>query len=256
MIGGLAYPPYPGGGLRRGKRGGSGGDATSGIVAPTTSAEFTALGETAFDHTFGCQDASGNLAATLGTPALASQGAGAALYQQPVAGWSRKSVGSTADGDVRSWRYVTLEGPNPTLGSVLWAGYLQFLALPAANRMVLAGAGSSPNLLVNLLTTGALRLSVNSVAAEGAYNYVDGAVHPLVIQYDKTNSLARLFTDKERITGTYSSLVGDSNKGVGHVVGAATALYRALWLGADGGASAERDVKLFLQRCGWAVTGY
>jgi len=42
-----------------------------------------------------------------------------------------------------------------------------------------------------------------------------GVVRPLFLQYDRTNGVARAYSDQESIAGTYSSGVDNSTRGFG-----------------------------------------
>ena len=79
-------------------------DAASGKLTPLTQAELNAVlsaggisAKTALDA-YGFQDASGNIAASIGTPLTV---AGALSYQQAEAGWTRKAL-AFADGTMRA----------------------------------------------------------------------------------------------------------------------------------------------------------
>lgn len=224
-----------------------------GVYVPLAASEFTSLTVSTPQYLWGCQDAAGDLAATLGATNLVSNGAGVAVYQAAVAGWSRKAIGSTADGDVRNWRVGAGSGPSPVAGSVAWLGYVLFPSAPAADRIVMHPAVTAPNLAVTLRTTGVLRLTCNTITTDGAYNYNDGAVHPILVVYNKTAGSVTLFTDKEQIDGTYNAGVTDTNKGTGNAGGIATGLYRYLYLLAAAGATAESYGKTTLQKLGWSL---
>ena len=215
--------------------------------------DLPALGLAPLDFLWPCQDTAGNLAGAIGGVDLASNGAGVAVYQAAIASWIRKAIGSTADGDVRNWRAAGGSGPSPVAGNVAWLGTMLFPSLPGADRIVMHPAVTAPNLAVTLRTTGALRLTCNALTADGVYNYVDGAAHPIWVLYNKRLGTVELITDRERIVGTYNAGVTDSNKGVGQCAGAATGIYRCLELGAAVGLNADRDWKAVMQALRWNV---
>jgi hypothetical protein len=207
-----------------------------------------------------CQDASGDLddAQTVSTDFDLVANA-APSYQNIRTGWNGFWVGYT-DGTANQRFALNNTGTwDPTTTSMALLAYYQITVTPAATRIALTvgssatGAGGGP--VIRLQTNGRLNIVMNGVSVAGAYNYVDGGTHPLLLVYNRTGSSGILFTDQEQITGTYSASVGNiSSKGFGGSNSASGTFggfqrFGAGWLGAD----AEAQGRDTLLRLGWAL---
>lgn len=232
------------------------GTDQSSIAVPTDAAGFSALGATTPTYFWPCQEASGNLSSTIGSLTLTNNGAGVHLFQQSIPGWTRLAVGAQTNETVCAWRTNT--GPLAGTQSVAWFGLFQFPAVAGSARPQLAasqGGGAGTQLTAGLTTAGIMRMDNAGTDVDGTYNYVDGAVHPVIVALNRTAQTVNVFTDKEKLTGTYNAAVANgTQKGVGSCVGGATSVYRLLWLGAYAGATAELDWKAELQRYGWNIS--
>lgn len=238
-------------GLKRGLGASIGGST---IFTPSTAGEFTALGITAPSNLWLCQEASGNLADSIGALTLTANAT--PLYQQTVPGWTRKAVGFN---ETAAQRFQALagSGPNPATQSVAWLCYFRLSSMPGAARRLLTAADglATTGVLATLTSAGLILLTCVNVGATGLYNYQDGNVHPLLLVYDRTNSLVRVYTDKEQINGTYSAGAVDAQKGLA-AAGAGTSLPGLIpWAFAASGATAEGYGKTTLRKLGWSL-GY
>src|SRR6188508_2045894 len=228
-------------------------DGPDSVYVPLTTSDFSALNLAAPTFLWPCQDTSGDLVATVGSN-LTNQGAGTHVFQQSISGWTRKAVGSANDNEITNWRFGAGNGPIPSSSnSVAWLGYFYFPSLPASNRICFNLASQANAQGVNLLTTGVLRANATGGDVDGTYNHVDGRVHPVVMAYNRATSTFTVFSDKERINGTFTSTPSDSNKGIGSTGVAATCVYRCLWLAAFQGTNAEQDWPAYLRRLGWSL---
>lgn len=235
-------------------------DATSLIYVPANASEWTTF-RTAGSLSIAnpnslwlCQEAAGNLADSIGAIALTATGG---LFQQAVAGWSRKAVGTT-DGSSDKFVAGAGVGPSPATTSQLWLFLMSLPATPAANRVI--GGINCPSATnacraLHLTATGLPRNNVVGVNTDGASS-ISSAVHPVVVHYDRTNSVANLYTRLDKVVGTYSASVTDGDKGLGNA-GASTAsgrlcLYAAMWSGAAAEVSAA-VVKSLLTTMGFVI---
>jgi hypothetical protein len=220
-----------------------------GIFVPGSAADFALLGEAAPQSLWLCQEASGNLADSIG--ALPLTPLNGPSYQQAVAGWTRLGA---AIADVTTQRFVLQSGvgPNPGTTSQLWIAYIDVTATPGATRRLWGLGGTTP-CDARITNAPVCRLTVDAASADGTANPVGGGVRPYVVLYDRTNSRAVLYTDQEKIVGTYAAGVNDGNKGLGPATGPSAAM---VWACLFTGAAAEKSdaqVKSLLQALGWAV---
>jgi hypothetical protein len=197
-------------------------DPLSGYAVPLTQAEwdrvFAAAGVTpkTVNQSWGLQDLDGHPVATIGAALTASTGADALRYRQPVPGWERKAVVFPPDaGTAYLFQPHTIAvGPDPTVESALMFSYAR-AEIPADTRRMMVIAGGSTNaMLLGMTTTGHLRLVCVGRDTFGTAA-ADGVVRPLFLQYDRTNGVARAYSDQEIIAGTYSTEVHNSTRGFG-----------------------------------------
>lgn len=234
-------------------------DATSGKGVPLTQADWDAVFSTAgvasktVANSWGFQDAGGSTAvvATVGTD-LATTGV---TFNQAVTGWSRVAV-TWADGANARAEHATGVGSNPATTSVLWIGYIDLTATPATNRLVLSPSiNGAPAWNGTINSTPRIRTLINGVQNVGASNPVTGGVRPIVVLNDRTGSRAMMYSDQEKLTGTYSASIGDGSKGFGST-GASAAAMATLWGAQFAGANAEWDdatVKAVLEALNWTI---
>lgn len=217
---------------------------------PTSSADLVALGETAIENIWLCQDASGNLVRAVGTIDLTASGT--PVYQQSVTGWTRKAIGASDAVDSTFRRGSGVITPATT--SVAWVGIFQFPTAPSAARVFLTSpVTNATGINLQLLPTGRLRLSIANVTVDGSFDYVtDGLAHWIILAFNRTLGQIQVITDVENFFGTYTGSITDSSKGLGRDgSGTTPPAYRCLWLAAAvGNTSAERDWNTFLGRMG------
>lgn len=184
-------------------------DAASGWYFPASAGEWTifmaaaglATGNPSSGHL--CQEPSGNLADSIGSVTLTQSGAGH-LYQQTVAGFTRKAV-TTVDGTANQKWINSTVAPNPNTTST---GYLAAIRMPAANpaaaRDLLANGGT---LDLRMAATGKIN-AVNGATTAGTGSPV-GTVQLVYLQRDITNSLFTCYTLQEKIVGTFGAVVSN-----------------------------------------------
>lgn len=222
-----------------------------GVYVPTTSAEFTALGITAPSSLWLAQEASGNLTDSLGTLTLSANAS--PLYTQQVAGWARYGVGFNEQ-TAQRFQAAAGVGPDVATQSVAWLVYLKLAGVQGGTRRVLHAAEgfTTTGVQVAITTSNQLQLRCVNVGTTGSYDYNDGAVHPVLLAYNRTAGTVRIYTDKEQINGTYSAGAVDAAKGWGASAGTSF-LGQILYGFAAGGATAEGYAKSTLSALGWSL---
>lgn len=230
-------------------------DLSSGKGVPLTQAEWNSVFSAAgvpvktVAHSHGFQDTSGNVAATVGTLLTVT---GTVDYQQTFAGFTRKGIGITETASERIG-YATGVGPNPATGSVLIAGYVD-VSTPAAIELFLAVSGGATAFTAQVTTAGLMRITCAGVSTSGVVDHAALGVVPAFLQYDKTASRAALYTESEKIVGTYNSGVVDAQKGWGVSGGGTPTPATVGWDSWFAGANAEwteAQIKAVMQVLGW-----
>ncbi len=176
-------------------------DATSGLYMPQSSAEWTELllGTGIPNPTvlFLCQEASGNLADTMGTGQVMAV-AGSPSYRQTVSGQSTKAVLCT-DGSTSVFKNTAW----PNASSLLFA-YLNFPASTGGTERSVLTLGASYNAQVAIELKISSNPTIPALATHGDV-LTNGAsssagVHPVLLQANKTAGSAVVQTDLETIT--------------------------------------------------------
>lgn len=228
-------------------------DGPSSVYVPGSAADFTALSITPANSLWKCQEASGNLADSIG--ALTLTASGTVGYATSVPGWTRKGV-TMNDGTSGGFRAASGVGPNPATTSSLWLGYVSVTAA-AANRAIMGVTDGATFFRAQAQTTGkVLRANVSNLStADGATDITALGVIPIAILYDVTNSRAALYSRTEKLVPTYSGAV-DGNKGFGLstlLPPAMSLVWACMWSGANAEIN-DAAVKTRLTSLGWVVT--
>lgn len=226
---------------------------SSAIRVPSNAFQWSMLGYTP-THLFLAQEASGNLADSIGALTLTANAT--PLYQQTVAGWTRKFVGFS---QVAAQRAAAAGGvgPNPATTDVFWLAYMVMDTAPGGVRGVLNIGGNVAVGLVN--GSNAVRISVAGVTADDVTtNPVgDDLVHPIGLLQDATNSRTGLFLDEAKTLGTHAAAT-DGTKGIGAGVFSASppanagAVYIVVFTAANARMS-DAQIKTLYQTLGWTV---
>ena len=220
-------------------------DATSGWYVPASSAEWTELlngtGLSNPHSAWGLQDASGSFLDSISTDDMSALG-GPPSYQQLLSGWSRKAMECPVDSGVY---YAATAATYAS--SVLLLGYVAVTNTPAAVRTIAYAAGYKLN-----WTTGAKYDFARSGDATDAVGTATPGttMHPVLIKVDRTNNIAKCYTDQETLTPVASFLAATNGVSFGGVVSSAPVayyLFGALWTGSsaeisDGQAATLLDV--------------
>jgi hypothetical protein len=225
-------------------------DATSGIYVPATAAEWATvlsvagIGSGGPASVWGFQDASGNLADSVGASPLTVTGVGA--YQQAVPGWTRLGIQTADAGTFRA----STAWPTSTTASVLALGYITVLSLPAASRELLGMASATGTFEV--LATGVPRTVNGANTGPGTVSLV-GAVVPCVLRYVLSSTLLTGFSLADKMNPTAGAITSAVLGDILLTDAATQWLYGAAWTGTPAEMS-DAQVKTLLQTLGWEPT--
>lgn len=195
-------------------------DATSGGNVPANATEWAdfisyySLSVAVPDYLHLCQEASGNLADSIGSLTLTANGSPA--YNQTLSGWSRTGVKGNAS--TANQRFYSGSGPNPSTTSVARLILAAFGSLDASAREVMSN-GNASDLSVQAYNGS----SVNRLRYRESSNIVDTSTGndytspgPVAVVLDHTGSRARLYTALETLSPTFGAGANDA----GYVIGA------------------------------------
>ena len=232
----------------------------AGILRPASAAQWTTFCGTPTSHLFNCQDAGQSLVSDTGV-SMPRSGSTVGLFKQTVANWTTKwFITSSAGSSLSKW--VTSSLYSPASESVMI--YVITKRVAGTSTSTVWRIGYTGN--VQIQATGIMRFWTQT-AAVGTYNYEDNAIHPFLICYNRTNSLFRVYTDKEIGVATYTSC-SNGEKGVGSSAASSNRQeYNqiAIWKGTtsvtlmtkEAGATAalkmENSARKFLTDLGWTV---
>jgi hypothetical protein len=233
-------------------------DATSGIAIPQSAGQWSALvasvGITGPDHLWLCQEASGNLADSIGTMTLTANASPS--YQQSESGWSTKAVQFA---QVAAQHFgKTSSGIDPSTTSVLALLYADFTSAPLADRQALTIGVTAVNSGLTVQSTGTLRLRGNGGLANSFTVWTASPrVHPFLVLTDITNLRRICYSDVEKWSTVWGTPSSGQNFGIGAFGGggvspSANILYVALWAGAHSEFT-DGQARDLLVRLGWTV---
>jgi hypothetical protein len=215
------------------------------IYTPVNAAEWTALGLTAPNSLWLCQEASGNLADSIG--AVTATANASPTYENSVANWSRKFLGIA-----QTANYKFGIGVGTYSAATASQANLQYTKVITANTATRSMQSLGSNVQLRFTTGGILQLVNGGAATSGAYDYRDGAVHPFLLIHNRTASTTTCFTDKETLSVAYTSGTDVLSKGIGlstNTSPEAQVGYWAHW----SGAAAEAVGKATLVSLGWTM---
>jgi hypothetical protein len=200
------------------------------------------------------QDAAGSTAVDVtGTQNLTVTGAAA---QTAVTGWTR-TAWNFADASTNVESSTTGPIGDPYTASHLLFAMIAITGTPSANHDVMGFGGSTAYRGVQVTTANKLAFFdlQTSVTTSGTASY-GTTVHPVLLQYDRTNSIARIVTDLETITAPYNA---SSTTNLLFTLGTAattSAAFEVLYTAAWRGASAEMSAATLAGLLGRITTGY
>jgi len=235
-------------------------DATSSVYVPASAAEWTVTMAVAGIATGNpaalwlCQEASGNLADSIGANTLTVAGASYA-YRQATTGWTRLAI-TVPDASSNHNAQNNATVPDVQTTSVLLYGIVTMpAAAPAANRR-LAHLDGTTGAIVQFSTTPRLQCVTGGAGGStvsGTANPVN-ATRPIIACVNRTANTAKVYSDQEKIAGTQGTYSGVSI-GWGSSSGTTPAmglLYSAMWTGSAAEMS-DAQIKTLLQTLGWTI---
>lgn len=231
-------------------------DATSLIYVPSTAGDWTqtmsAAGIASGNPSdwWLCQEASGNLAS--GGVGVTLTANGTPLYQQTVTGWTRKGVGLAAGANQRFTAGAGV-GPSPATTSQLWIWYMSITATPGVTAIAASISDGATNYRCAVNTTPRVQSLIGGVTGTGASDPTSAGIMPVVMLYDRTNSVATVFTGQDKITNTYTAGVVDGRKGIGGATAiTGQVVFGALFQGSSAELSAAQ-IKTLLVTLAWTI---
>jgi RHS repeat-associated protein len=209
-------------------------DLMSGWFVPASAAEWTNLltgsGIPNPTNLYKCQEASGNLADSIGSTSLTAHNNGGMLYQQFVPGWSRKAV-SINSGNFSYWQSSS-SICNPASAQCTALGIIDFVNGTTGAEVMSTGDinGARAQIIGSQLKE--LWDNVNSAVG----GTLDFAAHPWIVATDPTQAYTTLQTDQISLTPIWQnglSANGMFSLGAPFNVGSSSAfyLYAAEWNG-------------------------
>ena len=232
-------------------------DATSGVFLPQSSSEWTTFnalnGWSNPAHLYLCQEASGNLADSIGSAALTAS-ATAPLYHQAITGWSTLAVGTT--NATLNQRFSSTAMVDISTTSMLAVAYLVTGAAPASALGYLT-FGTTTN-YARFALTATPRYQVSSTSTNnttGTAAVPLTTVVPHVLQVDRANNVVRGYTLAEVLTPTFGSGMTGNQISLGATINGSQnattlrCLYLAVWTGSAAEKS-QADVKNLVVQLG------
>ncbi len=237
------------------------------IKMPMSTAQWQALGLSPWGGMWGCQEGSGSDLVASGTDPFTlvtnnNAAAGRCFWQQPQASWARVGLNASGTGNNTGWLAPAGTGPSVQTTSQAWLGYMLFGGNIGAARFTFGVSSvTAPAQMfgLNNQVTGVPRLAVSGNFTGATSVHTDGRVHPVLLVLDLTNSRTKMYTDLDKVTGSFpATALYDGPKGFGTPTGTPTPTGTMFWMAYCTGALAESlsdntKASLFLKTLGWTV---
>jgi hypothetical protein len=235
-------------------------DDGSGIGVPSTTAQWNEVLEaaglagvvTAPALLLLCQEASGNLADSIGSFTFTAVGASLA-YQQNCAPWSRLGV-KTTDNSAHGWENTSASLPDASVGAITMVVYAKRVTqvTPNVNRQIIGIGTSGTTTEAYIGGASQTRVKSGNAAAATGTDTTWNAVRPYILRHDTPNTDTDGFTDAEKTVATYSS--GVTGKRVvlgsdGVAAAGAAYLYAFGWLSSI----TDAQLRAILRVLGWTI---
>jgi hypothetical protein len=240
-------------------------DAEYGIRCPMSDSEWQAAPYISpWGSMFGCQElaspavGSGSSPFNLATTASLELGA-------HETNWTRRFFHAHTAFDTGMMAGNGLGPDIRTAGAVAVLGYLKIRAALAVTPILgyVNGTTNGPQepFALMVTTAGKVRLSVSGSTTPDSVNDYRNVVHPFLLVYDPTNSRAKLYTDLEKVTGSYQPYGSASPLAIFKGFGAnnqnspsGSMCYLAFCTGSVAAAlSDDGKASVFLKNLGWVV---
>lgn len=267
---GSGSPPPGGGGGGSDPMAGVTQDSASMKYVPASAAQwttaFTAVGQpgmTASNLQL-CQEASGNLADSIGSMTLTTTGIGVS-YNNPITGWNRTAAGVVAGAGIRGWD--TSGGPNAAATSIAMLVYASVVPIGGTRTLMNLNeedVSFTTEAWINFSdTNNMIVVSGAGTTATGATDYSANTLNdviPLLFVNDRTNSRIKLYSPSEAVSGTYVNITNNGRRGLGggqyNLSSTARYLYTAWFSGATAEwLSTTANAKSLLTTLNWATPG-
>lgn len=233
-------------------------DASSGIYCPASAGEWTLLMAAAGLATgnpsalYLCQEASGNLADSIGTFTLTASGTGLS-YQQTVGGWARKAINTT---EAATGAFINTDAGLPDISttSALILGYIKPTTTGTTRALLGMGAAATPIAVERLLTSGFPRLRCGATLVSGVGGDPTTQVRPWTAQINRTATLATVTDELEKVTTATLSTATGKQATLGNLFvtdSTCSYLYAAIFFGAAAELSSAQ-LKTLLTTLGFA----
>lgn len=219
------------------------------VRVPANAYQWTLIGQPRPFELWGLQETTGSITGVIQS-LVATVNASPAYEVNLPSGWTRKSI-ELFISNGNAFQRASGTSPDAVQTSVAWMLYGQLTnAAPAGARQIMMGAGTNFSLRQQ---SGLPRVQCvfGGGLTNGTADYVtDGQVAVFLISNDKTNSRARLHTNKEALTGSFGAFI-ESVKGLGQGAGTLSTGFRAAYLVCWTGSEAEAVGKTTLQTLRW-----
>jgi hypothetical protein len=227
-------------------------DATSGIRCPVNAYQWTTLLGYTPTSLWLCQEASGNLADSIGAQTLTA--ANTPLYQQAQAGWDRDAVALANSTGQRFSHATFANSATVSLFILAYAGY-NATTIAAGNHLLVYG-GNNDCSVTNGDTADERKVRYREGAniTEGANTLAANQVYPVGLLRNVTGTAARVYSDTEKLSPTYDVTAG-TVLSLGSAAGTTSAPINCVYAVAWSGATAEMSdatIKAIYTALGWA----
>lgn len=235
-------------------------DSTSGIYMPFDASEWDQTLSVAGISSGGPSSlwsmggGEGDVSDSIGSITLTALGG--LTYETETTGWTNLGIKTTsgAQGNL-----ISTDAGLPDISTTSCL-LLFYAATPAAVATLRTLAQLGPNfdggLEARLNASEQIAAIRAGVETTGAATFCDGAVHPVVMQVNRTGNVAGIYTDQEKLTGAAAGsgkcvmIGGDNNRS--YDSDAITYLYATMFTGAAAELSAAQ-IKTLLTTLGWSV---
>jgi hypothetical protein len=228
-----------------------GRDGPGGVYVPASSPDWVQLALPVPTAQWSCQEASGNLASSIGSIALTATGSNL-VYAQTVTGWSRGFVGFSAETANSRWSTTSATLDAAAGQSVAWLVYASAQAASTAQRLILT-ASVAPQNTIRASTTAWQHVHASTAATMASTPLALDNVRALIWYRNGTSNVSGMISPTENHLGTHDETVytGGTIKGLG-TSGSTCAVCRVglvcVWMGADAETIAQSST---LTKLGW-----
>jgi hypothetical protein len=238
---------------------------SSSIKLPFLPLHWNSLGQTPWTVSYNLQDVTGT--ATTFDTWQTVQDVGYSLtpngfvqYRQILPNWNRTAL--TFGGEVLSKRVASVGAGLAAIctGSFATLLYSTIKTNAAIRSLHGRGPGATAVLVTRVLaqvgTGGIISVNCSGTTVAGVSDHRDGNVHPTLLVYDNTNQRIKLYSDLEKITGSYFATTAPNAVGIGDISDINSANFDAVYWALMTGSTAELlsddgRASALLKQLGW-----